>query len=948
MKSILISLLIVLLFSTINFAQSNIIKDGNNYYFADRVIVKYKNTPATLNKNSSNFFSKLNVHTFQATFTKATNELKSSRELDKIYTLHFSSPYNPIYVAKEISKQNDIEWVEPHYLYELAFQPNDPVYSDPDTLRYRHLDVIKAKEAWDINKGNEDIIIAIVDTGIDWLHPDLADNIWTNPAEIQNNGIDDDGNGFVDDYIGWDLGGLDGNPDNDPKEDRADHGTHVAGLASAVTNNEIGIASIGFNSRLMAVKTSRDDTRSDIGTALIAYGYEGILYAADNGADIINCSWGGYNYSFAAQAVINYAIAKGALVVAAAGNDNSKNKFYPAGYSGVLSVGGTSFVDQKASWSNYGTNIDVCAPGVNIYSTWQNSPFYKSTSGTSLSSPITAGLAALVTNQFPNYSPLQIAEQIRVNTDNLDNINPNFVNKLGSGRINAYSALSNSNSKSVRITNIEFIEIGDKDGIFESGENIKIVLELTNYLNPISNLAINISSQDNNIEIVKMGGSVGTMISMQSLQTSSDLFEISIKPTAIDNSDIDILISYSDVNYSDFEWITILINPTYQTQTTENLSITFNSTGSIGFDDYPSNLKGNGLVFNDGPNLMYEGALVYGSSAATIVNTARDVNGIKDNDFTVITPIVLNSPGSFADKESYTKFNDANALPQSLGIETEVYTYSFANEIDADYMFIRYVFKNTTKVPIHDFHAGQYWDFDLDDTSFEDDMVAYDSENKIGYVFDDDGDPISTHVGFTLLSEGNMGFFAMNDSGDVNPTISWDGFSDFEKWTALTSGDTYASTGPSDISLLVSSGPFVLEPNDMLEVDIAIAAGENLTELTKNILQAKNKYLDLPTDVIDNDLIISSYELKQNYPNPFNPNTTIKYSVPAAEEGYIPSLQLMVYDILGQEVATLVNQQQNPGNYEINFDASNLPSGVYFYQLKTNSYTSIKKMILLK
>ncbi len=155
--------------------------------------------------------------------------------------------------------------------------------------------------------------------------------------------------------------------------------------------------------KLMAVKTAQDNIRSEAGTALVAFGYEGIVYAADNGAKIINCSWGSNNFSNAAQAVIDYAISKGALVVAAAGNDNSDDGFYPANYNGVLSVAGTDISDIKASWSlTTELKVDVCAPGVDVYSTWQDefSCFYISANGTSLSSPIVAGLAALVANQF--------------------------------------------------------------------------------------------------------------------------------------------------------------------------------------------------------------------------------------------------------------------------------------------------------------------------------------------------------------------------------------------------------------------------------------------------------------------------------------------------------------------------------------------------------------------
>jgi len=950
MKFLQIGFLFILL-SIINLAQSNIIKDGSKYYFADRIIVKFKASPTTLNKTSENIFSKLNIYNSSKTFDKAKNESTASKELEKIYTLKFSSPYNPLYVIKEISKLEYIEWAEPHYLYEPAFDPNDPVYNDPDTLRYKHLDVIKAKEAWDINQGSEDIIIAIVDTGIDWIHPDLAANIWTNTAEIPNNGIDDDNNGFVDDYRGWDFGGLSGTPDNDPSEDRADHGTHVAGLASAVTNNGVGIASIGYNCKLMAVKTSQDNIRNG-STASIAYGYEGILYAADNGADIINCSWGNYNYSFTLNSIINYALSKGALVVAAAGNDNSSNNFYPASYDGVLSVGGTSFVDQKASWSNYGTKIDVCAPGINIYSTWPNDPFYRSTSGTSMSSPITAGLAGLVKTQFPNYSPLQIAEQIRVNTDNIDNTTPGFQYKLGSGRINAFKALANSNSKSVRITNTDFLEVGDDDGIFESGETVKINLELTNYLNSMSNLVVNLSATDNNIEIVKFGGSIGSMNSLQVLQTNSDFFEVSIKPTAAENVNVNILVSYSDADYEDYEWITILINPTYQIQTTENLLITFNSSGSIGFDDYPLNQKGNGIIYKDGSNLLFEGALIYGTSAQTIVNTARsEDSNTKDNDFTVITSITLNSPGDYSDKETYAKFNDESASPVSLGIETEVYTYSFANELDANYMFIRYIFNNTTSDTIRNFYAGQYWDFDFDDTSYDDDLVSYDFTNNFGYLHDDDGTPINTHIGFSLLSSDQIGFFAMDTAGTNDSIISWDGFSDEEKWTTLSSGLNFPSVGPSDISALISGGPFNLEPNVKFEVDFVLVAGDNLSDLTNNILKARNKYDELPTDIIEDNNILDLFELEQNYPNPFNPTTTINYSIPSiltvgeVDKSFV---SLKIYNVLGEEVATLIENIQVPGRYQVEWNGNNNASGIYFYRLTYGNNVEIKKMILLK
>ncbi|MBK7105037.1 MAG: S8 family serine peptidase [Ignavibacteriae bacterium] len=925
------------------FGNTNIIEKDNEIYFSDRIILKFKES-SSLYKISNSVIQKFQESELTQTFKLSKGNNSSSKILQNIFTLKFKSPFDINFVLKEISSLPEIEWAEPHYLSKIDFTPNDPSFQTSQ----HYLNVIKAQEAWDVNTGSEEIIIAIVDTGVDWEHPDLSANIWNNMDEIDNNGIDDDGNGFIDDIHGWDFGGVEGTSDNNPKEDRADHGTLVAGLASAVSNNEIGIASIGFKSKLLAVKTAQDNIRSESGLALVAYGYEGIIYAADNGAKIINCSWGSNNFSNAAQAVIDYAVSKGALVVAAAGNDNNDAGFYPANYNGVLSVAGTDNSDIKASWSNYGTKVDVCAPGVNVYSTWQDDPFYISADGTSLSSPITAGLAALVANQFPTYTPLQIAEQIRVNCDNIDNLNLLYNFQLGAGRINAYKSLTNTNSKSVRISNLNFSEIGDGDGIYESGETINISPTFTNYLTSLVSLNVNLETDNSNIQLLKSGGNIGSIATLQSTQTENDFFSININSVAAENIDINLKLTYTENNYEDFEWITISINPTYEIQTSENLSITFTSNGSIGFDDYPTNLKGNGLRYKDGPNVIFESSLIYGTSSNSIVSSARNSDGDKDLDFSIITPIKVNVNSDISEKEGYAVFNDVVAQPKSLGIETEFYTYSFS-EVNSDFMFVRYTLFNKTNEEINNFYIGQYWDFDIDDTSYDDDMIAYDSTNNFGYVFDDNADPVSTHIGLAILSDGRKNFFAMNDKGTNNPTISWDGFTDEEKWTSLTNGIKYSSTGPNDISLVISTGPFNLQPNVKHNFDFLIAAGDDLTKLTQTVISAKQKYGEVLTSIdFTEETVPDKLELFQNYPNPFNPTTIIKYSIPKNEKRETSNIKLMVYDVLGKEIRTLLNQKQNPGNYEINFDASDLSSGIYFYKLTYGNFISTKKMILLR
>lgn len=939
-----IFLLCFVLLNSLIYSQNDIIHKDNKYYFADKIIVKFiDENKVSLNKLTQTFLNELGNIELTQTFQSKDIENFYKNELNKIYTLKFSTPFDPLYVIKKINVQKGIEWAEPYYLYESLFQPNDPKYLD-GTLQ--HLPLIKAESAWDINQGSKDIIIAIIDTGVDWNHPDLASNIWINTKEIPNNGIDDDGNGFIDDVRGWDFGGLDGTPDNNPKEDKADHGTLVAGLAAAVTNNGIGVASIGFNSTIMAVKTSQNNIRSDIGTALIAYGYQGIIYAAENGANVINCSWGGFGYSIAAQSIIDYAISKGALVVAAAGNDNSANSFYPASYKGVLSVAATNYVDQRASFSNYGYNIDVTAPGVNIYSTWQDDPFYKSTSGTSLSSPIAAGLAALVVNQFPNYHPLQVAEQIRVNSDKIDFKNPGFENLLGYGRINAYQSLINQNSKSVRLKDFKFIEIGDGDGIFESGETVNLQIQITNYLSSISGLNIQLISSTGDINVSKSDGMINFINTLQTIQTESDFFSFKISPTAGSNLDIGLLLKFSAADYVDFEWITININPTFANQKSGNIELTLTSNGAIGFDDYPDNKKGKGLIFKDGENLLFEGAFLYGNSEQKINNVARNITAQnQDDDFVIELPFLLSIPGSLADEQGTATFNDNNAGQSSLGIQTKLTTYSFTNSPNDNFIIFNYKITNKSSVRIENLFVGQFYDFDFDDPN--DDIVSYDFTENYGFVYDNSN---GTYIGLTLLNSDDYGFFAMDIDGTNEGVSSYDGFSDSEKWKALSSGLNFATVGPSDISALISGGPFSIDKNEEINVAFSIAGGNTKQELVSAIKQSRLKYGEIITE-IDNksENVFKEYSLSQNYPNPFNPTTTISYTIPVVSSFSLSQdVRLTIYDILGREAATLVNQKQKPGIYEVEWNAENEPSGVYFYQLKIGDFLSTKKMILLR
>jgi subtilisin family serine protease len=345
-------------------------------------------------------------------------------DLSSIYEIRFAQSIDVKKILSLLRRQADIVYAEPVYLRRLYYDPNDPSRGNQS-----YLNTIKAREAWDVTRGDTSVVIAIVDTGVDWQHPDLAVNIWRNYKEIPNNGIDDDGNGYKDDIRGWDFGGANGTEDNDPREEVPTHGTLVAGIAAAVSDNNIGVAGIGFKCKIMPLKTTPKELPENP-----IYWIKGVVYAAENGADIINCSLGGPGYSQLEQDVIDHANDLGALVVAAAGNDANNCPSYPAAYRHVLAVAATTSSDRLASFSNFGYWVDLAAPGTNIYGTWQPSTYTSFQQGTSFSSPIVAGVAALVKAQHQDWGPGAVAEKVRLTCDNISSQNSGFDRQIGYGR----------------------------------------------------------------------------------------------------------------------------------------------------------------------------------------------------------------------------------------------------------------------------------------------------------------------------------------------------------------------------------------------------------------------------------------------------------------------------------------------------------------------------------
>ncbi|MEM6632829.1 MAG: S8 family serine peptidase [Bacteroidota bacterium] len=380
----------------------------------------------------SEFYQIAQRHSFQ-TVRKAfkTRDLN----LDHTYKIEFDPRISTREIQQALEGLSYVEYCEPIPIHKRFFEPND--WSEFEDLW--HLEKINAQLAWDITKGSEDVVIAIVDDAVFIEHEDLAGNIWTNSLEIPNNGEDDDGNGFIDDSRGYNVAGDNPNP-NPPDANGFAHGTHVAGCAAAATDNEIGIPAIGFNCKIMPIRAS---SNASIGGSGITNGYEGVDYAIAAGADIINMSWGGSFRSNVNQSLLDAAHRRGIILVAAAGNDNSEDLQYPAAYNNVIAVGSTNRNDVKAGSSSFGGWVDIMAPGDRILSTVPSGEVgrYELNSGTSMASPVVAGLLGLMISVNPCLSPDEVERILETTAVNIDDLNPNFVGKLGSGRIDAFAAV---------------------------------------------------------------------------------------------------------------------------------------------------------------------------------------------------------------------------------------------------------------------------------------------------------------------------------------------------------------------------------------------------------------------------------------------------------------------------------------------------------------------------
>jgi beta propeller repeat protein len=412
---------------------------------------------------SSDEIRKSIILKFKNRSARASNPV-SAPELSTVYRMKVKPGADIQKMCKAYQKDPNVVYAQPNYVYLPNEVPNDPFYFSSNSWGQGYDDLwglkkIAAEQAWDISKG-DGIVVAVVDTGIDDTHPDLAANIWINENEIPGNGIDDDQNGFVDDVKGYDFYNFDNNPIDD-----YGHGTHIAGTIAAIGNNEMGIIGVAPHAKVMAVRgmSGSGGYASDLA--------EAIIYAANNGADVINMSWAGSDNAQVLLDAIQYAYAAGCILVAAASSNGYDTSLaYPSAYSEVASVGASDENDQKLSFSASGAKLEVVAPGgSNVASQWDNilsllaanssyshdssrvvqSKYFR-TSGTSMAAPHVSGAVALILSPHPNFTQKDVLQILRASADDVND--PGFDISTGYGRLNVGRALQIQSVPKVEIT----------------------------------------------------------------------------------------------------------------------------------------------------------------------------------------------------------------------------------------------------------------------------------------------------------------------------------------------------------------------------------------------------------------------------------------------------------------------------------------------------------------
>lgn len=771
--------------------------------------------------------------------------LSAEDRLTRSVIVRYAGPILPTTMARQVLKHPNVVVAEPYYVAQVQGVPNDPLFAQQAAMA-----TMKVAAAWDLHPGDPNVVIAISDNGVDQTHEDIAGSLWTNTGETPNNMVDDDGNGAIDDYQGYNFAWQDDGtqPGNTTNNRSAGHGTKVAGIAGATVNNSKGMAGVAGRCKIFPMKTARADGGG------IVYGYQSLIYAAQQGFKVVNCSWGLLKpASPVDQAVIDYCLANDLVVIASAGNHGSgitgdgwDSLNYPSSYDGVIGVGETTSSDVATGSTGLGKNAMVMAPGRNALSTVSGGGYSTDTEGTSFAAPMAAGIAALIRSKYPDLNPRQVGSLLRRTADDISAKNSGLGDMIP-GRVNAQRALA-TDPASTAALRVEETVITHTDGTpadrFKDGDTLLFSVSLINDLAATGAMTYTLSVSDENSWSVSLVNDAATSDPIASGSTRL------VGPfTIVVNSFTDLpcifdLRMADDAAYDDHALIYVMPSPIMSTMSNVSLVYSVGDDGTFGYSSSLTSRQGIGFNWKPTQALISPSGFLLSEGGTRALKAYNNLTNTSD--FTAEKRFIL------PDRERGV-MSDANvSASKKIGVRiAQRFTFPSA---DAAATVISVNIENTNASDLTDLAAGYFLDWDIgyagqSNTTRSAPEALPTSFREMGaaQLFARDGVPavvvcaaVSAELSFEPQSAGMMLGQYIDDD---------DGITDADVVMLLSSGESIQTTQTGDACGVSGMRfPGVTAPGQVRSFMIVIGVGATEEEATTLVRET----IEDPSSVAEN------------------------------------------------------------------------------------------------
>lgn len=860
------------------------------------------------------------------TYAKAPSQtlINARQNLLRCAVLSYDGSMDPDQACRVIRKNRNVVFAEPWYVVQVQGVPNDPLYINQQALHVMHM-----AEAWDVAPGTEEMVIAVVDNGVDQSHEDLKPSLYINSAEVPGNMIDDDGNGFVDDYNGYNIAWqMDGTaPGNTSNNGAGGHGTNVAGIVGAATNNGKGIAGVANKCKIFPIKAA------PYGTGSIYFGYEAMVYAADRGFKVINCSWGTQSrpgavkpYSLIDKSVVDYCLAKGSLIVSSAGNHGNGAggsgwlEFnYPSAFDGVMGVAECSADDKVASTSGLGRNSLVTAPSTGAVTTVAGGGYTDvGVNGTSFASPMAAGAAALVFSKWPSLEPRQVVALLQATAEDIKSSSP-WAAKALHGRLDVLAAV-NTDPMSIPGFRVvaQRIQVRQKETkMFANGDTLALFVSVKNELGASAPLQCQLRILDPagwqavvlTPSIVHAGISSGETVEVGPFYIAVSRYQD--KPCMMD-------ITFADGVNNQRQFVYIEPPASMVTLMNNELVYSIGNRGLFGFGStQANNMIGNGVGFGWRPtfqDLGWTGGLLFCTSDGKVLKAYDNMNDVSD--FSAVKPFGVGDT-------NVAILTDSLAGSREVGVRVHQRCTFPSSKTKTTVIAI--TVENVGGAPLNDIAAGYFFDWDIGPSGANNRSrlapealpTTFRSMGEAELFYRDDIPvvvvcaAVSSEPAIVGVAAGMILADYVDDS---------DRLSDPDVVTLLSSGTTVQTNTPGDACCVMGMRfPGQLQPGESKNFMIVIGVGETEAEATQNVQE---------TILSPNSVLEETGNSVSLFPNPATHSVNIS--------SVSPIVTVQVVNVMGEVVLKDI-PGINSTSKVVNIQS--IPNGMYVMMVQTEQST---------